>query len=170
MIQEKANRYGAIKELVRTFSRNHGINPELVAGVIYTESRGNPTAFRYEPRYFDRYIKAKKLQGYVPYSINEDSERNARATSWGLMQIMGETARERGFMRESLVDLADPEINLDFGCAYLRDLIDAHGGDTILALYHYNAGEGSEYPGPKPGDYPSRVLKAIDEGKALPWA
>lgn len=170
MLQEKANRYGALKELVRRYARNYNLNPELVAGMIYVESKGNPTAHRWEPRFFDLYIKNKKnLPGYFPWSIDDETERHGRACSWGLLQIMGETAREKGFVRESLVDLCDPEINLDLGCSIIAGLINKYDGDTERALFAYNAGEGTAYER-KPDDYPSRVFKAIEDGKATPFA
>jgi soluble lytic murein transglycosylase-like protein len=165
MLQEQANRYGALKELVRKHARNYNLNPELIAGMIAVESRGNPTAVRFEPGFFKVYVQGRPLKGYVPWSISEDTERQLRCYSFGLLQIMGNTARERGFVRESLIDLCDPEINLDMGCSIMHDLMEKYGQDTERAMFAYNAGEGTKYVR-KPGDYPEKVLKAIESGKA----
>jgi len=51
------------------------------------------------------------------------TELLGQQTSWGLMQIMGATARERGF-RGWLTELCDPATNLEWGCRHLRWMID----------------------------------------------
>lgn len=164
MLEEKAKRYGYLKQLIATFSKNHSLNPQIVAGLIIVESGGNPNAYRYEPKFFERYIKGKDLSGYIPHGVSSITERFGRSCSWGLMQIMGQVAREKGFARESLVDLCDPEINLSFGCLILKNLFDSYK-DTLQALFHYNAGRGTPYKGPQPNDYPSKILAVIDNGK-----
>ena len=52
----------------------------------------------------------------------------------GMAQLMPSTARELG------VDPYDPVDNLRGGARYLRQQIDAFGGDIGLALAAYNAG------------------------------
>jgi soluble lytic murein transglycosylase len=39
-------------------------------------------------------------------------------------------------------DLATPQVNIAYGSWYLRYLLDKYGGNHILALAAYNAGEG----------------------------
>ena len=39
-------------------------------------------------------------------------------------------------------DLATPQVNIAYGSWYLRYLLDKYGGNKILALAAYNAGEG----------------------------
>jgi soluble lytic murein transglycosylase-like protein len=58
----------------------------------------------------------------------------------GLTQLMPGTAHDLG------VDPRDPAQNLSGGARYLRQLLDAFGGDVEKALAAYNAG-------------PNRVLK-----------
>jgi soluble lytic murein transglycosylase-like protein len=59
----------------------------------------------------------------------------------GLTQLMPGTARDLG------VDPRDPVANLEGGARYLRQMLDAFGGDVERALAAYNAG-------------PARVAKA----------
>ena len=39
-------------------------------------------------------------------------------------------------------DLATPQVNISYGSWYLRYLLDKYGGNEILTLAAYNAGEG----------------------------
>jgi soluble lytic murein transglycosylase-like protein len=65
----------------------------------------------------------------------------------GLMQLMPATARRYG-----VTDSFDAEQNIRGGVAHLRDLLDAFGGDTRLAVAAYNAGAGAvqKYSGVPP--------------------
>ena len=56
----------------------------------------------------------------------------------GLMQLIPETASRFG-----VEDANDPKQNIKGGVAYLQWLMDEFGGDPILALAGYNAGEGA---------------------------
>lgn len=136
-----------IRNLISAQAKFNSISPDLITGIVWVESGGNPFAVRYEPRFFERYIGQKRLNGFVPRFVSDDTERNLRATSFGLMQIMGNTAREQGFKREFLTELLDPELNLSIGCHYFSKLLDKADNDTTLALYWWNAGTGREYPG-----------------------
>ncbi|MBC2664098.1 lytic transglycosylase domain-containing protein [Novosphingobium flavum] len=70
----------------------------------------------------------------------QESRWNSAATSpkgaHGLAQLMPGTARQLG------VDPRDPAANLEGGAHYLRQQIDAFGGDLEKALAAYNAGPG----------------------------
>lgn len=56
----------------------------------------------------------------------------------GLMQLMPATARRFG-----VTDIYDPQQNIDAGVKYMRWLLNKFGGDVVLALAGYNAGEGA---------------------------
>jgi soluble lytic murein transglycosylase-like protein len=118
---------------------------ELVAAVILQESRGDAFAIRYEPLFFVRYIDGKKLNHYVPKTISPTTERHSRAMSWGLMQIMGETARQFGFDGESLAELVEPETNIEIGCRILSRHSEKTA-DMEATLLRYNGGGNKSYP------------------------
>ena len=89
----------------------YGLDPLIVCAVIDQESDWDTWAIRYEPAFFSRYIQPIQ-SGPRPLSATEAA---ARAFSFGLMQIMGQTARELGFASLFLVELCDPDTGVDFG-------------------------------------------------------
>jgi soluble lytic murein transglycosylase len=102
------------EDIIRQQARDKHLDPALIAAVIYTESR-----FR-------------------------DQTSNAGAK--GLMQLMPGTAdyiaRKSGGTAFVQGDLATPQVNISYGSWYLRYLLDKYGGNEILTLAAYNAGEG----------------------------
>jgi len=134
------------------------LDPKMISALIYQESRGNVWAFRYEQGFFDRYLKGKspdQLPGMMPRRIPTfSSELMARATSWGLMQIMGETARENGFDKVFLSSLLLPTHNLRVGCGFVAKIINKFKSEGVTdkkalfdkVLLRYNGGGNQEYP------------------------
>jgi len=57
--------------------------------------------------------------------------------SLGMMQIMPSTAARYGI---SSTQLLDPHVNIEFGAKYLKERIDAYGGNVTKALSAYNQG------------------------------
>jgi Transglycosylase SLT domain len=86
----------------------------LVCAIIEQESAWNPHAIRYEPGFRTRYVAPLGLP---------PTEEIARSISWGLMQVMGQVAREHGFTGKFLSALCDPVVGLDIGCAALASKI-----------------------------------------------
>ncbi|MGF1447658.1 MAG: lytic transglycosylase domain-containing protein [Pikeienuella sp.] len=98
--------------------------------------------------------------------IAVESSGNPRAVSpkgaTGLMQLMPGTGKRFG-----VTDRTDPKQNLAGGTAYLDFLLDKFGGDVVLALAGYNAGEnavdrhGGVPPYAETRDYVVLVLDAV---------
>jgi soluble lytic murein transglycosylase len=62
------------------------------------------------------------------------------------MQILPSTAddiaRKSGGTAFEQGDLANPQVNISYGSFYLRYLLQRYGGNEVLAIAAYNAGEG----------------------------
>lgn len=150
-----------LKPYIQASARKYDLEPELIAAVIVQESGGYAWAARYEPEFFDRYVLGRqangsRLLGHVPRRISLATEMKLRATSLGVMQILGQTVREMGFSGESLCELLEPGTNIDWGSKILaRNL--ARTGDVQGALLRYNGGG-------DPG-YARKVLAHIESNK-----
>lgn len=127
--------------LARTTAASHGLEASLVCAVVEQESGWNPWALRYEPAFFTKYVAP--LVGTQHLSATES---NGRATSWGLMQVMGQVAREHGFAGLSLAELCDPATALQIGCQVLSSKLSSAGGNSQRALLLWNGGSNERYP------------------------
>lgn len=137
--------------LIKKYAKKYDLEPELIAAIIMQESSGNPWASRKEPLFYARYVARhgrSTLPGFVPPSHIVDliTEKNHRATSWGCMQCMGETAREAGFSENELVRLLDPDVGIEWGCRILLKCIKRANGDIDQALLYWNGGGNAQYP------------------------
>jgi hypothetical protein len=130
------------KEFVAIASK-YALPPALLAAVTQTESRFEPWATRFEPAYPNnpRVRRAakqwKKTHKDLP---NLATEIDDRSRSYGLMQVMGETAREQGFAAPNLAELYIPKNAIEHGALLLRKLLDRYHGDTLSAISAYNQG------------------------------
>jgi soluble lytic murein transglycosylase-like protein len=127
--------------LAKRAAAAHSLDPVLVCAIVEQESAWNPWAVRYEPHFFAKYVASL----YTNNKISA-SEAYARGFSWGLMQVMGQVARETGFDALFLSALCDPEQGLALGCKVLRRKFDAAAGDTTRALLAWNGGANPAYP------------------------
>lgn len=134
----------------------YGLRPELIAAVIIQESSGIADARRPENDFYHRYLLKPDLPGYFPPDVPRGVELVCRATSWGLMQIMGQVARELGFRGRYFTELEEPGANINLGCRHLANLI-RRAGSERGGLLRYNGG----------GDprYPEKVLGHIGSGR-----
>jgi soluble lytic murein transglycosylase len=138
-------------DIIRQQAADKKVDPSLIAGVIYTESR-----FRDQTSH----AGAKGLMQLMPETADY-------------------IARKSGGTRFERADLATPQINIAYGTWYLRYLLDKYDGNTILTLAAYNGGEGkvdewraaaaakgekfrvaSHIPFQETRDYVHRVLRA----------
>jgi len=103
----------------------------LLYGICKQESSFIATAIRWEPGFYHRYIKPRKD---IPFE-----EAVGQAHSFGLMQIMGSTARWMGYKKD-LTGLWQPIINLNYGCKYFAKLVKKYNGNLKDAIAAYNAG------------------------------
>jgi soluble lytic murein transglycosylase-like protein len=115
--------------LARKAAIAQSLDPALVCAVVEQESAWNPWAMRYEPAFFSKYVASLYTNNKIAAT-----EAYARGFSWGLMQVMGQVAREAGFDALFLSALCDPEQGLAIGCKVLRKKFDAMAGDTTRAL------------------------------------
>jgi soluble lytic murein transglycosylase len=103
----------AHEDIIRQQAAEKHLDPALIAAVIYAESKFDP--------------------------------RPSSAGAEGLMQLMPQTAeflaRRSGGTRFTPADLGTPQINIEYGSYYLRYLLDQYGGQEMLAIAAYNAGE-----------------------------
>ncbi len=126
-----------LEQIAEQEARRWKLNPAVVKAVIQVESSWNPRARRYESGKDAR-------EG----NKRDDGEWEINA-SWGLMQIMGYTARQLGFPRQWPFDLLySPELNIYLGCKLLRLLLDRVErvarmnalSPLAVALARYNGG------------------------------
>src|SRR5712692_3744073 len=129
-----------VLQLARRVAAAHALDAPLVCAVIEQESGWNPWAMRYEPAFFTKYVAPLYTNNKV-----SATEAYARGFSWGLMQVMGQVAREAGFEALFLSALCDPEQGLAIGCKVLRKKFDAMAGDATHALLAWNGGTNPAY-------------------------
>jgi soluble lytic murein transglycosylase len=123
-------------EEIRRHATGRGIDPYLVAALIRQESRFSPEAV---------------------------SPVGAR----GLMQLMPATAsrlaRQAGRPEPTERELERPEVNIEHGTAYLRELFDRYDASLDKILAAYNAGEDAVakwerwFPGVAPDEFVERI-------------
>src|SRR6202021_1250910 len=115
----------------------HSLDPALVCAIVEQESAWDPHAIRYEPAFRTRYVAPL---GLAP------TEEVARSMSWGLMQVMGQVAREHGFTAVSLASLCDPAAGLAIGCRVFAAKFAVAEGNATRALLLWNGAGNQDYP------------------------
>jgi len=128
--------------LAQQKAATHQLYPALVCAVCEQESAWNPWALRYEPAFYARYVEPLWQRA----AVRSETEARARAFSWGLMQVMGQVARENGFAGASLAELCDPAAGLEIGCRVLARKLAAAEGNVRRALLLWNGGANPGYP------------------------
>ena len=126
--------------VARDAAASRSLDAALVCAVVEQESGWNPWAMRYEPAFFSRYVAPLYTNNKV-----SATEAWARGFSWGLMQVMGQVARENGFAGDYLSALCDPEQGLAVGCLVLQKKLAAAGGDVTRGLLAWNGDANPSY-------------------------
>jgi soluble lytic murein transglycosylase-like protein len=129
-LQSQSRTKDELIAMARAAASEHNLDPQLVCAVVEQESDWDPGAIRMEEEFFLHYIKPLKLA---------PSESVLRATSFGLMQIMGEVAVELGFI-DSFDKLCEPDCGLQYGCWHLKNKFREAGNDVHKALLLWNGG------------------------------
>jgi soluble lytic murein transglycosylase len=104
------------EDIIRQQARDKGLDPALIAGVIYAESH-----------FIDGRTSSAGAEGLMQLTP---------ATAQYIANKSGGTA-----FRVS--DLGTAQVNIAYGAFYLRYLMNRYGGDVPLVLAAYNAGEGN---------------------------
>ncbi len=102
-------------DIIRQQAREKDMDPALIAGVIYEESR-----------FLDQTSNAG-ARGLM--QITHDTADTIETLSGGSTFVYD--------------DLANPDLNIRYGTFYLRYLLDQYGGNEVAALAAYNAGPGN---------------------------
>jgi soluble lytic murein transglycosylase len=101
------------EDIIRQQAREKGLDPALIAAIIYEESK-----FR-----------------------DQTSHAGARGLMQITPATADFIARDSGGTRFTQRDLATPQINISYGSYYLRYLMRRYDGNEVLAVAAYNAGE-----------------------------
>jgi soluble lytic murein transglycosylase len=135
------------EDIIRQQAAEKDVPADLIAGVIYTESR-----FRDQTSH----AGARGLMQITPSTA----------------QLIEKLSGGQTF---NFDDLSDPDINIRYGTFYLHYLIQKFGDNEIAALAAYNAGESNvvawggsslsldDIPFPETRDYVENVLEKRDE-------
>ena len=105
----------AYQDIIRAHARNYDLDPDLLAAVVYVESRFHPDAH---------------------------SDAGAIGLMQLLPETAQGIATRTGGSKFVLSDLQVPEINIRYGAWYLDHLRDRYG-DMHTALAAYHAGQGN---------------------------
>ena len=136
------------KSLIAETAVRYGLNVPTVAAICWKESSFNTDAFRYEPDFWNRYLKPKPQYRHLnPRRVS---------SSYGLMQVMYCRVLEDKVADN---DAWDPELlfipvnGLDIGCAFFLELVQWAATKTtdpaqvrLAALAAYNGGRGGNDP------------------------
>jgi soluble lytic murein transglycosylase-like protein len=138
------------KTQIEAAATKWGLDPLLVEAVVVQESAGNTDAFRFEPDFWNRYLKGNpKYRHLNPRRVS---------SSYGLMQVMycrilEDKVADNDAWEPELMFI--PENGLDIGCGLLRELLEWAAGiepvnptctPQFAALAAYNGGRGGNDP------------------------
>jgi hypothetical protein len=153
-----------LRPIIERVGEQYELPLDLLWGIVQTESSGNHWATRYEPGFFNRYVKDRGHE--VPRGVTRETEERLRATSFGPMQIMGQVARERGFDGVYLTQLCHPHLGIEWGAKHLKHFesryFDSHGWDGVVSSYNQGSPRKREDGMYNNQGYVDKVNKAAD--------
>jgi soluble lytic murein transglycosylase-like protein len=153
-----------IHKIFCMMARKYQVERNLLKAMAMVESAMKPTAYRFEPEFWEHYMKDKPEW--------KDRDPKEVSASYGLMQIMYTTAWALGF-RGAGEELYEPLINIELGARLVRELQDklvpkpyfkCWAVEIILA--RYNGGYGGnpdENGGLRNYQYTKKIQKAYWE-------
>lgn len=148
-----------ILQIINDKCHAYDLDNVLIQAIVQVESSFMEKAMKYEMSYTSYY---SDLYFAKFFHIDQNTERALQRFSYGLMQVMGGTARGYGFTG-FLTDLLDPETNIEYGCKFFASLVKRYKytNDQIAA---YNAGhvrknQDGTYVNQK---YVDKVLSAVE--------
>jgi soluble lytic murein transglycosylase len=104
------------EDIIRQQARDKGLDPALIAAVIYAESR----------------FRDGQTSGAGAEGLMQITPATARMI-----------ARKSGGVAFTVRDLGTPQVNIAYGAWYLRYLMQRYAGNETFALAAYNGGEGN---------------------------
>lgn len=136
MLLDTADAYKIPRPLIERIALETSLDPNLIGAIIIKESGGNRFAVQYQTDY-PYVFKVAEIARAIGCSYS--TELHMQRASWGLMQIMGGTARFLGF-RGWFGELFDPETNIRIGTKLLLNLKKSYGLDADM-ISAYNQGQ-----------------------------
>jgi hypothetical protein len=121
--------------LINEFCTSLKVDKFVVASIIKVESNGNPWVSRFESKIKTFYLSKDHAKATGQSEITEQIHQGM---SFGLMQVLGLTARRMGF-DQPLGRLFDVPTNLYYGCTLLAELRGRYESQTDQ-IAAYNAG------------------------------
>jgi soluble lytic murein transglycosylase-like protein len=137
-------------KLIQKYAAKYNLDPFVVAGIIYQESAGKPKAYRFEPGIYKSTSKK-----FLPL------EASTQATSFGLMQVLGSTARWLCHYTAPCWEMIDAETSIDLGCQCFAYYLAKAKGDIAQALAFYNTGSRPK----SETDYDDKVLSHVSSNR-----
>ncbi|MDD5530929.1 MAG: transglycosylase SLT domain-containing protein [bacterium] len=130
------------KDIIRKYATMYKIQPSLIVAMIMQESGGNPNKPRYEPAFYNTYIKNNP--DWIKHPLYNNPQ--AVSSSYGLLQIMYPVAWEIATPAERIKlkdpkSLNDPDFNISLGTRKLSKQL-AKFPNQEQAIASYNAGNG----------------------------
>lgn len=135
------------RDLIVRIAATYALDPRLLEAQVWTESSDDPFAFRHEKGFFERYLRHHPdAKGFAWGPL--------AACSYGLLQILGETALELGY-DDRPERLFIPQVSLSWGAKYLVRCRERAHGDPRGMLARYNG------TGPAAEAYAEKVLHTV---------